>query len=167
MLKAISKRTRPSSRDAILDESHMKGMMRLYAINSHQAQSLTGKSTIVKQPTPRYVPLIKVNQAKPHESQGQYDIQHRVGELRMTMLKYNFTKIHTITDHTLTHRSTCSINHHTTPSVLFIRGVFVHFYLKAINLTKKAVKDIRKMKRKVRSSTWKAYECPHSIILPF
>ena len=32
---AISKRIRPSSRDAILDESHMKKSTRLYAINSH------------------------------------------------------------------------------------------------------------------------------------
>jgi len=61
MLNVISKRTRPSSRDAILDEPHMKESMRLYAMNSQQAQSLTGKSTTVQQLTPRYVPLIEVN----------------------------------------------------------------------------------------------------------
>jgi len=61
MLNAISKRTRPSSRDAILDESHMKESTRLYAMNSHQAQGLTCKSTTVQQLTSRYVPLIEVN----------------------------------------------------------------------------------------------------------
>jgi len=35
MLNAISKRITPSSRDAILDELHMKGSTRLYAMNSH------------------------------------------------------------------------------------------------------------------------------------
>jgi len=74
MLNAISKRTRPSSSDAILDELHMKESTRLYAMNSHQAQSFTGKFTTVQQLTSMYAPLIEVNQAKPHESQGQYDI---------------------------------------------------------------------------------------------
>ena len=68
MLNAISKRTRPSSSDAILDESHMKESTRIYTMNSHQAQSLTGKSTTVQQLTPRYIPLIEVNLAKSHES---------------------------------------------------------------------------------------------------
>jgi len=35
MLNVISNKTRPRSRDAIMIESHMKGSMRLYAINSH------------------------------------------------------------------------------------------------------------------------------------
>ena len=35
MLNVISKITKPSSRDAIMDELHMKGSMRLYAMNSH------------------------------------------------------------------------------------------------------------------------------------
>jgi len=35
MLNAILKRKRPSSRDAILDESHMKTRTRLYAMNSY------------------------------------------------------------------------------------------------------------------------------------
>jgi len=92
MLNAISKRTRPSSRDAILDESHMKKNTRLYVMNSHQAQSLTGKSTTVSQLTSRYVPLINVNQAKSHKSQRQYDIQHRIGEIQMAMLERNSQK---------------------------------------------------------------------------
>ena len=81
MLNVIAKRTIPSSRDAIMDESHMKESMRLYVMNSHYAQNLTGNSTTIQQLTPRHVPLIKVSQAKPHESQGQYNIQHRAGEL--------------------------------------------------------------------------------------
>ena len=112
MLNAISKRTRPSSRDAILGESHTKEKTRLYAMDSHQAQSLTCKSTTIPQLTPRYIPLIGVNQAKSHESQGQHDIQHRVGKIEMAMLERNFTKIHTITGQTSTHNSTRSINHH-------------------------------------------------------
>jgi len=92
VLNAISKRTRPSSRYAILDESHMKESMRLYAMNSHQAQSLIGKSNTIQQLTSRYVPLIEVNQAKSHESQGQYDIQHRVREIQMAMLECNSQK---------------------------------------------------------------------------
>ena len=43
MLNVISKKTEPSSRDAMMDESHKKGNMRLYAIDSQKAQSLTGK----------------------------------------------------------------------------------------------------------------------------
>ena len=35
MLNVISKRAKPSSKDAIFDESDMKGNMRLYAMNSH------------------------------------------------------------------------------------------------------------------------------------
>ena len=55
MLNVVLNQTVPSSRDTIIDESHMKGGMRLYAINSHWAQSL------VQQLTARYVPLIKVS----------------------------------------------------------------------------------------------------------
>ena len=36
MLNVISKRTKPSSRDAMMDESHMKGSMRLYVIDSQE-----------------------------------------------------------------------------------------------------------------------------------
>ena len=35
MLHVISKRTKPSPRDAIMDKAHMKGNMRLYTMNSH------------------------------------------------------------------------------------------------------------------------------------
>jgi len=35
MPNVISKRIRPSSIDAIMDVLHMKGSMRLYAMNSH------------------------------------------------------------------------------------------------------------------------------------
>ena len=48
MLNVISKRTKPSSRDAIMDESHMKGSIRLYTMNSQKTQSLTGRTTTVK-----------------------------------------------------------------------------------------------------------------------
>jgi len=34
MLNVISKRTEPSSRDAMIDESHKKGSVRLYAIEN-------------------------------------------------------------------------------------------------------------------------------------
>jgi len=34
ILNAILKRTRPGSRDAVKDKSHIKGSMRLYAMNS-------------------------------------------------------------------------------------------------------------------------------------
>ena len=112
MLDAILKRTRPSSRDAILVESYMKESTRLYAMSSHQAQSLTSKSTTVKQLTPRYVPFIQANEAKSHESQGKHDIQHRAGEIQLAMLECNFTKVHTITGHTSIHNSARSINHH-------------------------------------------------------
>ena len=61
MLNAISNRTRSSSRDAILDKSHMKKSARLYTINSHQVQILTGKPTTVQQLSSRYAPLIEVN----------------------------------------------------------------------------------------------------------
>jgi len=61
MLNVISKKTRPSSRDAILGESHMKENIRLYAMDSHQIRSLTDKSTTVQQFTLRYIPLIEVN----------------------------------------------------------------------------------------------------------
>ena len=62
MLKAVSNRTRPSSRDTIMEESHKERCMRLYVMNSYQTQkSLTGKPTTIKQLTPRYVLLIKVN----------------------------------------------------------------------------------------------------------
>ena len=36
MLNMISKRTEPSSRDAMMDESHNKGSMRLYAIDRQE-----------------------------------------------------------------------------------------------------------------------------------
>ena len=62
----------------------MKENTRLYAIDSHQPQNLTSKSTTV-QHTPKYIPFIEVNQAKSHKSQGQYDIQHRVGEPQVAM----------------------------------------------------------------------------------
>ena len=42
MLKAVLKRTKSSSRDAIMEESYMKGSHRLYALNSQQAQNRTG-----------------------------------------------------------------------------------------------------------------------------
>ena len=48
MLNVISKRTKSSSRDAIMDESHKKGDMILYVMNSRKAQSLIGKYTTVK-----------------------------------------------------------------------------------------------------------------------
>jgi len=70
----------------------MKESTRLYAMNSHQAESLTGKSATIQQLTSRYVPLIEINQAKSHESQGQYDIQHRVGEIQRAMLERNSQK---------------------------------------------------------------------------
>jgi len=35
MVNVISKRTRLCFGDAIIDESHMKGSMRLYTMNSH------------------------------------------------------------------------------------------------------------------------------------
>jgi len=40
MLNVISKRTEPSSRDAMMDESHKKGSMRLYAIDSQDGDPL-------------------------------------------------------------------------------------------------------------------------------
>jgi len=39
MLNVISKRTRPSSRDAMVDESHTKGNVRLYVMNSQGTKS--------------------------------------------------------------------------------------------------------------------------------
>ena len=48
MLNVISKRTKPSSRDAMMDESHKKGNMRLYAIDGQKVQSLIGRTTTVK-----------------------------------------------------------------------------------------------------------------------
>jgi len=75
-----------------LGESHIKENTRLYAMHSHQAQSLTSKSTTVQQLTLRYIPLIEVNQAKSHESQGKCDMQHRVGEIQVTMLERNSQK---------------------------------------------------------------------------
>jgi len=59
----------------------MKESMRLYAMNSYQTQSLTSKSTTVQQLTLSYALFIEVNQGKSHESQGQYDIQHRAREI--------------------------------------------------------------------------------------
>ena len=48
MLNVISKRTKPSSRHAMMDELHKKGCMRLYAIDSQKAQNLTSRTTTVK-----------------------------------------------------------------------------------------------------------------------
>jgi len=53
-----------------MDESHMKESMRLYAMNSHQAQIRIDKTTTVKWRTQKDVPLVKVDQIKPQESQG-------------------------------------------------------------------------------------------------
>ena len=39
MLNVISKRTRPGSRDAMVDESHTKGNVRLYVMNSQGTKS--------------------------------------------------------------------------------------------------------------------------------
>jgi len=47
-------------------------------MNSHRAENLTGKPTTIKQRTPRYVPLIKVNQVKIHESKKATGMQHKV-----------------------------------------------------------------------------------------
>jgi len=38
MLNVISKRTKPSSGGAMMDESHMKGSMRLYVIDSQEGK---------------------------------------------------------------------------------------------------------------------------------
>ena len=48
MLNVISKRTKSSSRDAMMDESHKKGSVRLYAKIVKKAQNLTGRTTTVK-----------------------------------------------------------------------------------------------------------------------
>jgi len=61
-------------------------------MDSHQAQSLTSKSITVQQLTSRYIPLIEVTQTKSHESQGQYDTQHRAGKTQMAMLERNSQK---------------------------------------------------------------------------
>ena len=49
----ISKRTKPSFGDVIMEESYIKGNIRLYKMDSQQAQNLTGKSTTVNVLTPR------------------------------------------------------------------------------------------------------------------
>jgi len=126
MQNAISKKTRPSSSDAILDESHMKESTRLYTVNSHQAQSLTGKSTTFQQLIPRYIPLIEVNPTKSHGSQGQNDIQHRAREIQMAVLERNSQKF----THNRPHFNIQlnQINPLSPLCVLFIRGVFAHIY---------------------------------------
>jgi len=48
MLNVISNRIEPTFKDAMMDESHKKGSMRLYAIDSQKAQNLTGRTTTVK-----------------------------------------------------------------------------------------------------------------------
>jgi len=48
MLNVVSKRKEPSSRDAMMDESHKKGNVRPYAIDSQEGSKFTGRTTTVK-----------------------------------------------------------------------------------------------------------------------
>ena len=92
MLDVSSMRKRPSSRDTTMQESQMKRSMRLYVMNSHQAQDFIGKPTTIKQLTPGYAPLIKVNQVKVHESQGQLAC-NKAKRNQDGNVEHSFTKI--------------------------------------------------------------------------
>ena len=121
--------------------SHTRKEVRLYAIDSQKAQSLTGRTTTVKWPTQRDIPLIGVDQIKPCESQGYSNVQHRVGEPLIVITK---TLSQQITPKQTTLQYTSQPDQSTiTPRVLFIRGVFTivgnSFIRKVINLTTKAI----------------------------
>jgi len=105
VLNVISKKTKPSSRDVIMYESHIKGSMRLYATNSLWTQSLTGKSISVKQLTAIICLTYQGQSSKPHESQGQLACNIGQGNYRW-QCRTHFHRIQSIIGLTSTHRST-------------------------------------------------------------
>ena len=67
----ISKRTKPSSTDAIIIEARKKGIMRLYIMSSFKAINRTHQPTTFIEHVQRNVQQIKVNKIKLHEYKGQ------------------------------------------------------------------------------------------------
>ena len=64
MLNVISKRTEPSSRDAMMDGSHKKGSVKLYAIDSQKRLKISQVETPQSNdPLNHFSGLIKSNHA--------------------------------------------------------------------------------------------------------